>query len=292
MNNNKVFVTGATGFQGGKISTMLIENGYNVVTIAPQTVESSEIKSGLQIINGDLEDKATIKEALKGVTKSVYTFPLIFDMEKAISYTNNFIDAAKETGLELIVFNTSFHLPKSDTGFLSLDLKRKIGALFSESGLNVITLMPDIYMDNLIAPWMKPLIVDEGIIPYPIAENQKVPWISQSDLGRAVCKVLEIPSLIGQTLPIGGNIYTGKEISQIISKEINKEVKFIALTPNDFENQLVAGFGELAAKEISNLYRYVEANTEVLSSKDFRKTNDILGIKPESFEDFITKIDW
>ena len=126
MNNNKVFVTGATGFQGGKISTMLIENGYNVVTIAPQTVESSYIKSGLQIINGDLEDKATIKEALKGVTKSVYTFPLIFDMEKAISYTNNFIDAAKETGLELIVFNTSFHLPKSDTGFLSLDIKKKI----------------------------------------------------------------------------------------------------------------------------------------------------------------------
>lgn len=290
--NNKVFVSGATGFQGGKISNILIENGYKVVTISPQAVEDINEKASLKIITGDLESKLSIKEALKGVTKSVYTFPLIFDMGKAISYTNNFINAAKEAGVELVVFNTSFHLPKSKTGFLSLDLKRKIGELFSESGLNVITLMPDIYMDNLVAPWMKPLIIGEGIIPYPIAEDQEVPWISHADLGKAVCKALEMPSLTGQTLPIGGNVYTGKEISQIISQEINKDVKFIALTPDEFENQLVEGFGELAAKEISNLYRYVKANKTVLSSKDFRKTNEMLGLKPESFKDFMTTIDW
>lgn len=69
-----------------------------------------------------------------------------------------------------------------------------------------------------------------------------------------MCKALERPNLIGKKLPIGGNIHTGKEISQ----KIEKEVHFIALTPDEFEANLVEEFGSLAAKEISNLYRYVK----------------------------------
>ncbi len=290
--NDTIFVLGATGVQGAKISDVLIENGNRVITISSESSKNTNEKTNVEIITGSLEDKKSLTKALKGVTKAVYTFPLIFDMEKAVSYTNNFITVAKEASVELIVFNTSFHLPISDTGFLSLDIKRKISNLFSESGLNVITLMPDIYMDNLIAPWMKPLIMNDGIIPYPIAEEQKVPWISQYDLGKAVCKVLDIPSLSGKILPIGENIYTGKEIAQEISREIQKEVNFIALTPDEFEDNLVEGFGSLAAREISNLYRYVKENKSELYSKDFQKTNQLLELKPESIKDFITAIDW
>lgn len=290
--NDKIFVLGATGAQGAKISDVLIENGNSVITISSKSNENPKEKANIEIVIGSLEDKESLTKALKGVGKAVYTFPLIFDMENAISYTNNFIAAAKEANVELIVFNTSFHLSDSDTGFLSLDLKKKINNLFSQSGLNVITLMPDIYMDNLVAPWMKPLIMDQGIIPYPIEEDQKVPWISQNDLGRAVCKALERPNLSGEKLPIGGNIYTGKEIAQEISQKIQKEVHFIALTPDDFEANILEGFGSLAAKEISNLYRYVKENKSKLNSKDFEKTNQLLGLKPESIKDFIASIEW
>ncbi len=291
-NTNKVFVSGATGFQGGAISNELMQQGYKVTTLSTQSAENVDNNPNLQVVIGNLDDKNSLAKALNGVTKAVYTFPLIFDMEKAIAYTNNFIDVAKEVGIELVVFNTSFHLPQENTGFLSLDVKVKITELFANSGLNIITLMPDIYMDNLVAPWMKPLIMNEGIIPYPLAKDKKVPWISQSDLGKAVAKALNTPNLIGQTLPIGGNLYTGDEIAQIISQKIDKEVNFIALTPDEFENQLVEGFGALSAKEISNLYRYVEENKSVLSAKNFEKTNELLGFKAQSLKDFIDTIQW
>jgi len=111
-------------------------------------------------------------------------------------------------------------------------------------------------------------------------------------LGKPTCKALERPDLSGEKLPIGGNIYTGKEIAQEISQKIQKEVHFIALTPDDFEANLVEGFGNLEAKEISNLYRYVKENKSKLYSKDFEKTNQLLELKPESIKDFIASIEW
>lgn len=243
-------------------------------------------------MQGSLENQASLEQAMEGAKAAVFSIPLVFDMETATSYAQNFINAAKKKNVGLVINNTTFHLAKEKTGFLALDMKIATQELFEASGLNVITLVPNIYLDNIAAPWSIPLILEHKIVSYPLDANQKNPWISHADLGKYVAKAIAKPELAGTTLPIGGNLITGKEITSAIGAKINQELSFIPVQVDEFEKQLVPGFGEIAAREISNLYGFIAQNHSEFRNKDFAKTNEILGIKPQSLSEWVNTVNW
>ncbi|QCX01569.1 NAD-dependent epimerase/dehydratase family protein [Aggregatimonas sangjinii] len=289
--SKNIFVLGATGFQGSAIAEQLASNGHSVRTLVSDT-DNVGLSDGIKSLSGDLGHIASIIEALEKVDIAVYTFPLIFDMDKAKYFTQNFIDAAKAQNVRFIIFNSSFDIPQSRTGLLGLDIKYEIKRLFDNSELKVLTLMPDIYLNNLAAPWSIPLVVEKNILPYPIKSDKRVPWISHRDLAHFVAAAVEKPELVGQNLPIGGTLLSGEEIAASISEYLGQEINFISLKPDDFEKQLIHTFGELNAKEISNLYRYVEKENETLVGKNFSRTQDLLGVKPSSVKEWVRSVNW
>lgn len=288
----KVFVTGATGFQGSNIAKELLTNNHQVITLKRNPQEGIPPMPGIEIVQGGLDSKAALAEAMRGTQAAVYSFPMIFDLDLAKAYTENFIAAAKQERVGLILFNVTFHLAEEQTGLLALDLKVAMKELFDASGLNVITLVPDVYIDNIAAPWSIPVILEHKIVPYPIEPNTKIPWISHADLGQYVVAAISKPELAGQTLPIGGNLVTGEEIAAAIGSKINQNINFVSVSPNDFEQQLQAGFGEVAAREVSNLYRYIKQNHTDFVSKDFDRTNQLLGIQPQPLNEWVNSINW
>lgn len=290
--NKKIFVAGATGFQGRSIGAVLLEEGYCLTTLLPKKEEKRPPVEGLKIYEGAWTNQAALLPALKGVEAAVFTFPLLFDMEVAINYAKNFILACQQNEVPLVIFNTGFDLPNQKTGLLSLDLKLVIQEYFAASSLNVITIMPDVYLDNLVAPWALPLIVEQGILPYPIANQIPSAWISHHDLGNAVLGAIQRPDLAGKILPIGGNIWTGEEIAQAIGEQIGKKIQYIGLAPNDFEQQLLPAFGATAAREISNLYRYLAEKQTHIVTKDFVQTQALLNYTPQTLTGWIQSINW
>ncbi|WP_299434818.1 NmrA family NAD(P)-binding protein [uncultured Aquimarina sp.] len=288
----KVFVIGATGFQGGNIAGALLKEGHQVTTLKRDPNTGIPPMKGIAVVKGGLDSQEALAKAMKGAQAAVYSFPLIFDIEIAKTYTNNFIAAVKQENVELIIFNTTFHLPKEETGFLALDMKVAMKRLLDASGLNVITLAPDIYIDNISAPWSIPVILENKIVSYPIVSDKKLPWISHSDLAQYVVKAISKPELAGQTLPIGGNLISGKEITAAISSQIEQDINFIQVPVDEFEQQLVPGFGELAAREISNLYRFVEQNHSDFVTKDFDRTNTLLDIQPQTLKEWTDSVNW
>jgi uncharacterized protein YbjT (DUF2867 family) len=288
----RIFVLGATGFQGGHIAQELLANNYEVATLKRSLDEGVTVRPEFNVTIGGLDSKEALASALKNVEAAVYTFPLIFDMDLAKAYTTNFIEAAKEQNVPLVLFNAGFDLPSNGSDLLAIDLKATIKGLFDASGLNVITLVPDIYIDNISAPWSIPVILNNDIVPYPIASGKKVPWISHIDLAKYTVAAINKPELAGQVLPIGGNIWTGEEIATAISAKIKKTVNFVGMTPDDFEQQIVPTFGPLAGKEISNLYRYIDTNQEILIAKDFQHTQEVLGVTPQSLNEWAESVNW
>lgn len=288
----KVFVSGASGFQGRPTAQLLVAKGYEVVTLKKGTPHGLDLEDNIASVAGGFEDENAINQALKGVEVAVFTLPMVFGLELAQSMANNFVQAAKMNQVELVVFNSSFDLPKANTGFLALDLKVAVKKVLDNSGLNVTTLMPDVYIDNLAAPWSIPLIVEQGILPYPVANGQAIPWISHIDLAKFVVSAIEKPELAGQILPIGGNVVSGDVIAAEISNKLGKAVQFIGITPDDFEKNLIPAFGELAAREVSNLYRYMEQNKDSISSKDFTSTQRLLNVKLQSIDEWVDSVQW
>ncbi len=292
MNSRKIFLSGATGFQGIPTAQLLLKRGYNITSLSKNLKQDDSVLNGVKLIQGGFEDTPALAIALKDVETAIFTLPLVFDMNQALVMVENFIKVAEEEKVGLVVFNTSFHLPKQKTGLLAIDLKVELKKRFDHSQLNVITLTPDVYIDNISAPWSLPLITKQEILPYPIKSGQKIPWISHSNLAQFIASAVEKPELAGQTLAIGGNLYSGEEIADSIGKKIGKTIHFIALSPNDFEKNLVPGFGEVAAREISNLYRFLDENIEDFVSKDYQSSQNSLGVKPQTLEHWINSIDW
>lgn len=287
----KVFVTGATGFQGSNIANALLTNNNTVTTLKRDPNTGTPAREGVEIIQGGLDSKEALATAMRGAQAAVYSFPLIFDMKLAKSYTANFIAAAKQENVGLIIYNTTFYLAEKETGLLALDMKVAMKELFDKSDLNVITLAPNIYLDNISAPWSVPVILEHKIVPYPLKADKDMSWISHSDLGKYIVSAINKPELAGQTFPIG-SLIKGNEITAAIGSQINQSLNFVEVPVDEFEQQLAPGYGAVAAKEISNLYRYVEQNYNDFINQDFENTNKVFGIKPQSLESWVASSNW
>ena len=67
----KVLVTGAAGFLGGHLIDMLLERGDEVRAMVRPIEDTSYLRtlSGVEIVNGDLTDVASLKRAVQGVER-------------------------------------------------------------------------------------------------------------------------------------------------------------------------------------------------------------------------------
>jgi hypothetical protein len=64
----KYFVTGATGFIGGRLARKLVEMGHQVVTIARTPSKADDLMAlGVEVHKGDITDKESMRAPMTGV---------------------------------------------------------------------------------------------------------------------------------------------------------------------------------------------------------------------------------
>lgn len=63
----RYFVTGATGFIGGRLARKLVEMGHQVVTIARTPEKAGDLVAlGVEVHKGDLTDKESMRAPMTG----------------------------------------------------------------------------------------------------------------------------------------------------------------------------------------------------------------------------------
>jgi NAD(P)H dehydrogenase (quinone) len=292
---NKILVTGSTGFQGGAVVRQLISDGFEVRGFALETDDTSHLKrSGIEISKGSFDDLDSLINAFTGVDKVVISFPLIFDRNRLLKFAGNVVAAWKKSDVSMFVFNTNLPVFHKEVGLAAFDTKLEIERFFDKEKLPYISLRPTLYMDNLSAPFLLPVIKANGILPYPVPSGKRIAWMSHNDLAKFVSVSLNRAQLIGQKFYIGGvQQITGEEMANVVSKYAKKPIHFIAVSPDEFESQLSGGFGAETAKEIANIYRFVKDNVEHLQASDLRdKTLISLPVNLQTFDDWASQIDW
>jgi len=283
----KVFVTSITGSQGASIARAFKYQGYTVASMIREPVELSEY----DVAVGHFSNTPLLASLMKGSEAIVLTLPLLFDAQEIIDITQQIISATKDAGVETIIFNSSIPLGDSKTGYPAIDVKHDALNILNKSGLNIITLMPTIYLDNLSSPFLLPIIRESKVIPYPIADDLEFNWISHENLGRYCVAALKEPSLINEKVLITnkGN-YSKQNIAKLISDELKTEVSYIATTPKQFEDNLKPILGDFIAHEIANLYRGVSQNSENFINYTHR--NFIDSVELESTEQWANSVSW
>ncbi len=292
--NHKILVTGVTGYQGGAVVKALLTEGHQVRGFVHHENEKSDLlKNTIEICSGSFEDAASLQKAFEGIDKVVLSFPLVFDETVLMQYAKNVVAAWKNSNVNLFVFNTNLPVYKERVGLVAFDSKLAIEQYFDAEKLPYISLRPTLYLDNLSAPFLLPVVQNNSILPYPIPANEKIAWLSHHDLAKFIVKALNRAELIGKKYFIGGSLLTGEEIASGISKLAGRTIHFIPVTPDDFEKQIAPVFAEQTAKEIANIYRFVKNNVEHLKAKDLQ-TNTLvhIPITLQSFEEWAKEINW
>ena len=70
----RYFLTGATGFIGHMLSRQLVSAGHEIITVARRPDRTSMlVETGVEVVRGDITDKESMREAMKGVDGVFHT---------------------------------------------------------------------------------------------------------------------------------------------------------------------------------------------------------------------------
>jgi len=248
--------------------------------------------TGVNIVRGDLADAERVGLACLGVDAVALTLPLNAGPEQILRYGRTVVDAALAADVKLLVFNTSGHVSRQ-SGTALMEAKVELIDYMKASGLPSIVLKPTLYMSNVAAPWSAPAIMQRGVFAYPLPADFQTSWISWEDMAAYVVEAMRRPELAGASFDIGGpEALTGRQMADILSDSVGREVDYYPVPLADFAAGLTAMLGKEAADLVAANYAWVHRQRSTLFSVDLADTISMLPIKPTSFADWAKAQDW
>jgi uncharacterized protein YbjT (DUF2867 family) len=211
-----VLVTGGAGFVGNNIIAKLVEQGKPVRAMVRNPDKAkmrlSQFGDKIEIVKGDVTDRASLKPLMDGVSAVVHTVAI--SMEKGgntyeeVNYqgTINVVDAALDAGIKRFI-NISQNGADPNLPYRFLASKGKAQAYVAESGLDWTAIRPSaIFGDqdeffNTFARLVKLTPIIFPLIGGGKAEFQPV---SVLDVAEASVRSLDDDGTIGKEFTVGG----------------------------------------------------------------------------------------
>jgi len=281
-----IFVTGATGNQGGAVAESLLKNGFKLkaLTRNPASVRAQNlINRNVEVVKGDLSELNTFQNHLKDVDGifSVQSFENGADME--IRQGINLADMAKEYGVDHFLYS-SVAGADLNTGIPHFDSKLKIENHIRQIGLPYTVIRPTSLFENFLLPQVKSRIV-KGKLTSPINRDKIQQFISAVDIGEISADIfLNKDKYLGKTIILGAEEMNMQQVANIFSEVLEIEIKYQKLP------MPIVRF--VMGKDLYKMFKWINENDAVLM-KDlvtFKKENpNLLSLKQWIKLNFKTK---
>jgi uncharacterized protein YbjT (DUF2867 family) len=226
-----VLVTGATGQSGGATARELLKRGFPVhaMTRKPDSPGAKAVeKLGAKIVQGDLDDAASLEKALAGVW-GVYGVQNTWEagVEKEEVQGKRLAELAKKAGVQHFVAASVASAHRS-TGIPHFDNKWRIEE--TVRALNFpshAVIRPVFYMENFFLPSFLPGILS-GQLAVALEPETKLQMIAVADIGKyAAWAFDDAAKLNGRALDIAGDELTMPETAAILSKYVGRKVEYV-----------------------------------------------------------------
>ncbi|MDG2154430.1 MAG: NmrA family NAD(P)-binding protein [Gammaproteobacteria bacterium] len=140
-----ILLTGITGNNGGATANALLEKGIKFRALVRDLNKASEwADKGVELVQGDLSNPASITAALEGIDRAVLILP---NGEEQESLEASFIHTAKEAGLPWIIKLSSPEAVRGTTSPIPLAHIAGEDAIM-DSGMNWTFVRPSFFMQN------------------------------------------------------------------------------------------------------------------------------------------------
>jgi uncharacterized protein YbjT (DUF2867 family) len=283
-----ILLTGITGNNGGATANALLEQGVKFRALVRDLEKAAEWAArGVELVQGDLEDPASVQTALEGIDRAVLILPNGEDQQRL---ELSFIETAKQAGLPWIIKLSSPEAVRGTTSPIPLAHIAAEDAIM-ESGMNWTFVRPSFFMQNFRS---SPATAKAtGKLAMPMGKGTAA-LTDCADAGAFIAHVLtdnNSEQHYGQCYDITGpdEVLTFDDIAKIIGEVIGQKVEYDdcdaaafkeAIRPfhrNDWHSDAVARlFAEIANGE-----------TPGVKTSTFQ---EIMGRPGTSFREFLQQI--
>jgi uncharacterized protein YbjT (DUF2867 family) len=256
-----IFVTGATGHQGGAAVRHLLADGWRVRALvrdagAPKAKELAE--AGAELAVGDMADRAALDAAVAGVHG-------VFSVQPAATppYNNidevamgvNVADAALAAGVQHLVY-TSVGAVERSAGIPSWNTKLRIEEHIRAIGVPATILRPVMFMENHASSRVG--AYSDLAMLRVIPEESLVQLIAVSDIGGlAALSFADPEGWLGEVLEIAGDELPRRGIADAIALATGRAVDLSPLSPE----QVAALLG--GAKDVRMEAKFAGWNADI-----------------------------
>ena len=229
-----VLVFGATGQQGGAVAAALQAGGWRIRALVrdPNGRGARRLSSrGIDVVQGDLDDAASIRAAMAGVHGVFSVQPSsgqgsaygVTD-EQEIRWGKGIADTALAEGVAHLVYSSVNAVGKGSTGMGHFDSKFEIEEHIRGLGLRSTVVRPAAFMELLTLPGMG---LDQGRFIFFLRPDQAAQVIAVRDIGTIVAGVFADPDrFVGRTIEIAGDALTGAQLGAKLSLAAGRTIEY------------------------------------------------------------------
>ena len=210
-----ITVTGSTGYVGGRLVPILLQNGYRVrcVTRSVGSLQDRDWTNDIEIVEADLEEKSEVFNALRGSDRALY---LVHSMSATRNFAEaeekiakNFIDVSDEAGLKQLVYLGGLgqdHVEKS----AHLQSRQIVGRILASGSTPVTELRAAVIIGSGSASFeMLRSLVE--VLPFMIVPK----WVTKTK-----CQPISIGNVLENLLDVLGREETYNQVFEIGGSEV------------------------------------------------------------------------
>lgn len=226
-----VLVFGATGQQGGSVVTALLQAGWQVRALVrdPATQKSVDLHAaGVDVVQGDFADSASIRSAMQGVHGVFSVQPsspggAVSD-EDEVRFGVSIADLALETGVAHLVYSSGGAVGEKPTGMGHFDSKARIEAHIAALPMTATVIRPASFMEMLVMPGFG---LEQGQFNFFVQREQSIQLLAVEDIGKFVAAIFaDTGRFAGQTLDIASDVVTGQELETLFSEAAGHPIHY------------------------------------------------------------------
>jgi uncharacterized protein YbjT (DUF2867 family) len=256
---NTILVFGATGAQGGSVARNLLVRGRYAVRAFTRKSDSPAAQSlraaGAEIVEGNLDDKASIRAALDGVHGVFGVTNFWEHFEKEEEQGRNMIRAIAGSDVQHLVYSSLPPVEKATNGLLKsphFDIKAAHEDLIRTLGIPATFVHVPFYYENFLY-FFPPRPAGDGTYAFGFPQGDRpLAAMSVQDVGRVVAPLFEQPeTYIGKTLKLAGDELPASEYAAAMSRATGADVRFTHVPRETF-----AALGFPGAADLADMFEY------------------------------------
>ncbi len=223
-------MTGATGHQGGAVARSLAADGWPVRALVRDSRkhEAREMASlGIDLVHGDLEDRASLRRALRGVygVFSVQTWREA-GVDGEVRMGKDLADAAKVENVRHFIYSSVGGADRR-TGIPHFESKYAIEEHIRSLELPSTVFRPVYFMYNFSAPEMQASIRN-GILATALRPDRQLQMLAPEDLGAFVRLAFGHPEVyLDNIFELASDELTMPEVADVFSRITGRAVRYV-----------------------------------------------------------------